>query len=399
MLLRRLSGLPLGLALTLVLAASCTSGPWNSGAPTAPADPPAALPRSVERTAAAPVQPPPRSFTIAASGDLLVHEPIWERAAGYGAASGQAFDFRPMFARVRSLIARADLAICHLETPLSRDNRELSSYPVFSVPWQVSEAIAWTGYDRCSTASNHSLDRGLDGIRATLEALDAARVGHAGTARTRREARPALFEVKDVVVAHLSYTYGLNGFRLSAERRWAVNVIDTPRILRDARDAKARGAEFVIVSLHWGEEFQSRPTTAQRPLAKRLLASPAVDLILGHHAHVVQPIAKLRGKYVVYGMGNFLSNMSAACCPLATQDGIILRLRIDERVNRFVISSVRYIPIWVEQGTTWRILPVARALRSAQTPPEVRAALRESWRRTVQAVTSLEPSCSSHEGC
>ena len=105
-----------------------------------------------------------------------------------GAASGQAFDFRSMFRRVRDTLAGTDLALCHLETPVTADG-DLSSYPVFAAPVEITDAIADAGYDSCSTASNHSLDGGATGIEATLDALDRNGLAHAGTARTRREAR------------------------------------------------------------------------------------------------------------------------------------------------------------------------------------------------------------------
>ena len=331
-------------------------------------------------------KPPLRHFTIAATGDLLSHSPVYERALLNG---GDHYDFSPMFRKVKPLLSRADLAICHLETPLSASDQDLSSYPVFNVPHELADAIKGAGYDYCSTASNHSYDQGPGGVRATLHALDEAGVRHNGTARSPREAhRPPVLEVNGVKVGLLSYTYGLNGFRLPAGQPWLVDLIDVRSILREARAVRARGAQFVIVSLHWGLEYQVIPTAEQVAVAKRVLASPAVDLIIGHHAHVVQPIDRIHRKYVVYGMGNFLSNQSIACCAEETRDGVMVDLEVQGRGDDLRVAKVTYVPTWVEIGP-FTITPVARALRNPSLPAETHAALKESWRRTTHAIGLL----------
>lgn len=297
----------------------------------------------------------PRRFTIAATGDILVHESLWERAAVLGAASGEAFDFRSMFRRVRDTLAGADLALCHLETPVTADG-DLSSYPVFAAPVEITDAIADAGYDSCSTASNHSLDGGAAGIEATLNALDRNGLAHAGTARTRREAsRITLLDVEGAQVAHLSYSFGFNGF--TPEHDWQGNLIDVERILDDARRARERGSDLTVVSLHWGVEPLTTPTAFQMQVAERLTRSPLVDAIVGHHAHVVQPIERVNGKVVAYGMGNFLSGMRPSeMWPGGVEDGVIVLLRVERRGDAYRVTRARAVPTTVEYGT-WRILP------------------------------------------
>jgi poly-gamma-glutamate capsule biosynthesis protein CapA/YwtB (metallophosphatase superfamily) len=337
--------------------------------------------------------PPPRRFTIAATGDILIHSAVWERAAAYAEGSAHAFDFRPMFAKVAPLLRSADLAVCHIETPVSADDTALSSFPVFSVPHEIVDAIRWAGYDTCSTSSNHSLDQGPDGIAATLDALDRAGLEHAGTARTRAESRrTTILDVNGVRVAHLSYSYGFNGFQPPADQPWVANLIDPEAIVTDARRARVRGAEFVIVSLHWGSQYVVPPTAEQLAVGRQVLEAKAVDLILGHHAHVVQPIDRIRGEYVAYGLGNLLSNMTTSCtgCTAGVQDGVVAHFTVVERDRRFVVERVSYTPTWVEQGSTWRILPVARALDARGTPESLRSLLEASWTRTVEAITLLQ---------
>jgi len=333
-------------------------------------------------------QPEPRSFTIAASGDLLIHGGVRQQAADNASDTSEEFDFRPMFDEVRPVLSDVDLAICHLEVPLSADNSTLSGYPMFSAPRELAPAIADAGFDACSTASNHSMDQGSDGATQTLDLLDEAGVRHAGMSRTETEATtPNLATVGDVEVAHLSYTYGLNGMPLPPDAPWMVDLIDEDRILADAARARDAGAEFVIASMHWGVEYQQAPSAEQRQLAQALLADDAIDLILGHHAHVVQPIEVLDGRYAVYGLGNFLSNQSASCCRTETQDGVIVVIEVEEVDDGLEVSEVSYVPTWVDRGD-FTILDVGAALADADLPGDRRETLEASWDRTVEAITA-----------
>ncbi|CAL9354148.1 hypothetical protein SUDANB145_00528 [Streptomyces sp. enrichment culture] len=247
------------------------------------------------------------AFTLVASGDVLPHDSVIERARFDAGGSG--YDFRPMLAGVAPVVSRADLALCHMETVYGADG-DYSGYPLFKSPPEVAEGLAATGYDGCSTASNHSLDDGADGIRRTLDALDRAGVRHAGSARTAQEARTVtVLRAGHARVAHLAYTYGTNGRPLPAGQPWAVNLTDEGRVLADAAAARQAGADVVVVSLHWGTEWQETPDERQRSLARSLTAArtagrPDIDLIIGTHAHVPQAYEKVNGTWVVYGTGD-----------------------------------------------------------------------------------------------
>jgi poly-gamma-glutamate capsule biosynthesis protein CapA/YwtB (metallophosphatase superfamily) len=319
---------------------------------------------------------------------VLVHSPVARRAAANGAG---AYDFAPMFAPIAGRVGAADLALCHLETPLARDSGPLSYYPTFSVPGTLATALVDAGYDACSTASNHALDRGVDGVASTLERLDAVGLGHTGTARSAAEAAaPRLYRAAGVTVGHLSYTYGFNGFSPPADAPWAADRIDVPRIVADAARVREAGAEFTVVSLHWGVEFNATPTPEQQQVGRAVLASPDVDLLVGHHAHVVQPVERIGDEYVVYGMGNLLSNQSAACCPAASQDGVLVTATVVERTRRpgFRVARVSLTPTMVERGS-YRVIPTPDALADPATPPALRSALDASHGRTVATMTSL----------
>jgi len=253
---------------------------------------------------------PQRRILVAFSGDTLPHSPLVDQAALTAAEAGRGgHDFGPMFAQVAPIVRSADLAICHLETPVAAPGRAWRPAPVYGVPAAITVGLADAGFDRCSTASNHTMDQGLEGIDVTLQALEAAGISASGTARSPAEAIEPVFEVQGVRFAHLSYTYGFNGAGPPPSQWWRANVIETSRIIGDAADARARGAQIVVVSLHWGNEGQSAPSVAQRVVAAQLMGSGQVDLIVGHHVHLLQPIEQVNGRWVVYGMGNFLSNM------------------------------------------------------------------------------------------
>jgi poly-gamma-glutamate synthesis protein (capsule biosynthesis protein) len=288
----------LALAAALLAAATaCAHGPVG----TAPDD--GKAPGKEART----------PFTLVATGDILPHDSVIKQANRD--AGGDGYDFRPMLAGVKPVISAADLAICHMETVYGQAGGPYTGYPSFASPPQLAAAVKATGYDSCSTASNHTLDAGFPGVSRTLDALDAAGVAHTGSARTPAEAlRPALLEAGGATVAQLAYTYGTNGNpsprdKQPEDKPWAVNITDPERIVSDARRARRAGADVVVVSLHWGTEWQDAPDATQLRLARELTVSrsagaPDLDLILGTHAHVPQAYEKVNGTWVVYGMGD-----------------------------------------------------------------------------------------------
>ncbi|HEX5190113.1 MAG TPA: CapA family protein [Streptosporangiaceae bacterium] len=317
------------------------------------------------------------TMVIAASGDLLIHSPVWERALVLG--GGSHYNFTPMFTRIRPYLRRADLALCQVETPMTR--RPPSSYPVFNTPPALATAIHRTGWRACSTASNHTLDQGQWGVNGTIRALNRARVRHTGSYWTAAgQRRSLIMTVKGVGVAFLAYTEFTNG--IPSPHPWSVNRASAARILAAAHRARVRGAKVVIVNLHWGDEYASRPSTFQLRLARRLTRSPDITAIVGQHVHVVQPIRVINGKLVVFGEGNLISNQTSACCPAATQDGMIVLLTIRVSSNGARVTFVHYVPVWVRHPD-FVVLPAGTAWR---TNPANAAALRASYRRTVRVV-------------
>ncbi|MFE6842761.1 CapA family protein [Streptomyces sp. NPDC057686] len=260
-----------------------------------------------------------KPFTLVATGDIIPYPSIVQRAADDAQGSGQSHDFRKIFAGVKPLVAAADLAICHHEIPYGRPGGPYTGYPAFKAPHQLADALKDAGYDSCSTGSNHTLDDGYDGLVRTLEHLDRVGIKHVGSARSADEAKaPAVLSAGGAKVAQLDYTYGTNGIPVPADKPWSVNLLDQNRIVADARAARAAGANVVVLSVHWGTEWQTAPDQQQRDLAQALTASrgpdglPDIDLIIGTHNHVPQPYEKINGTWVVYGMGDQVASFYEA---------------------------------------------------------------------------------------
>lgn len=319
-------------------------------------------------------------MTLAFTGDLLPHLPLVAVARQYGQQRGERYDFKPMLDPMRPVIEAADLAICHLEVPAAANQDQLSGYPTFGGPVELIDAVKVTGYDGCSTASNHSLDQGQAGIGVTLDRFDADGLEHAGTARTAEEgAAVTMYDVSGAKVAHLSYAYGFNGYQLPADAPFAANQIDVNRIHAEATRARQAGAQLVVVSLHWGTEYQHEPDAFQRQTAADLLPWPDIDVIVGHHAHVVQPIEQVEGTYVVWGLGNHLTNQPQ----VPKSDGLTAVLSATKGDDgRYRISQILAVPTWIEPGT-YRVIPIPNALQDPNLSGSLRDQLVASYDRTA----------------
>ena len=287
-------------------------------------------PPAVEPVTAESISPGEATFTILAGGDMLPHIPVHTSAR---VKSG--YDFSPLLAGLDTWVAGSDLSICHMEVPLAPDGQKISGYPMFAASPDLARDMVTQGWNGCSTASNHSVDRKFAGVAKTLDVFDAVGLGHVGTARTEAEAgTPQIYEVivdgMKTTVAQLSATYGTNGLPIPAEQPWSVQLIDADELIAQAKAARKAGADLVLVSIHAGNEYQTTPTPEQFAIAADLALSGEVDLLIGHHAHVPQPMTKLDGgpggdgMWVAYGLGNMLSNQDSDCCSAATSSGLLL---------------------------------------------------------------------------
>ena len=267
---------------------------------------------------------------------MLTHMPVVRSAQ---AAGDGAYNFGALMEGMRPYVEGADLALCHLEVPVTPPGTSPSGYPMFAGPPELITALAEEGWDGCSTASNHSVDRRFAGIEATLEAFNEVGMGQAGMARTEEEAATTqMYTVRtgerEIQVANISFTYGLNGLPKPDGKPWAVNTFnaetqDVAPILNAAQQARDQGADIVIASTHCCIEYQIEPNSAQRDIVEQIADSGLVDLYVGHHAHVPQPIELMdggvqgEGMWAYFGHGNYLSNQGPHCCVAITNTGYL----------------------------------------------------------------------------
>lgn len=360
------------------------SGPTSTPTPT-----PTPTPIPTPIPTPTPTPTPPKKATLVFTGDILSHGPVIQRA-DYNTGSFGTHDYTPMFAQVKPLLEEADLAICHLETPVSSDNLSLSGYPIFNAPQELPENLKEVGYDGCSTASNHSMDKGPSGVRSTITQLEKADLVWAGMARSAEEQQtPALYTTNGILIGHMSYTYGLNGFVLPADEPYLVNVIDEDQILSEAARMRSAGVDFIILSVQWGNEYQVNPSEAQSNLAESLLNSPNIDLIVGSHVHVIQPVGVFNDKYVIYGLGNFLSNQSANCCPAASQNGVMIYVDVvGTDLEGYKVESLTFEPTRVDRSD-FTIVPLSRVVEDEQISSNLRSFYQDVIDETSNVLNQL----------
>ena len=246
---------------------------------------------------------------IVFAGDAMQHSPQIAAAL----RDDGTYDYSQCFELIEDDIRGADFAVVNLEVPLG--GKPYSGYPVFSAPDDYARQLKASGFDLLITANNHCLDRGSKGLLRTLAVLDSIDMASIGTyvsQERRDEIVPYIGNVKGCKIAMLAYTYGTNGFKAI---NGVVDMIDRAIIKKDISEARENGAQVVCVNLHWGTEYMRLPDKAQRSLTD-FLVDEGVDLIIGGHPHVVQPM-EMRYSYrhekdvlVVYSLGNFISNQN-----------------------------------------------------------------------------------------
>lgn len=295
---------------------------------------------------------------IVFAGDAMMHTAQLQAAKQ---ADGH-YDFSECFTEFAPFIQTADYAVVNLETPVSRP--PYSGYPCFNAPATYIDALHEAGFDLFLTANNHTLDRRDRGLKATIEALDSRKLPHVGTytdAASRAQSLPLIVDINNIKVAFLNYTYGTNG--ITIQGNVVVDYIDRTHIADDIAKARMRGAEIITVCIHWGEEYKLQPNASQRSLAD-FLVSQGVDLIIGGHPHVIQPMEVRHSDrfnkdvLVVYSLGNFISNMKTR----DTRGGAIVRVRLlrdEQGAARFDSATYRlHFTVPASQGHNFRLFPV-----------------------------------------
>ena len=326
------------------------------------------------------------------TGDLLLHEALWEQAAQDAEETGQGpLDFGPILSAQEPYVAASDLALCHVETPVAEAGGPYAAYPSFNAPPQILDAIAELGYAACTTASNHTIDRGTTGLERTLDALDEAGLAHTGSYRTRGDAEEVLIvDTPAARVAVIEATYALNG--LVPDEPWQVDMLDADAMIAKARQAREEGADIVLGAVHAGDEYTNYANALQQDVTHELADSGEFSLIYGHHSHSVQPIEKYKDTWIVYGLGNAIA--AHATPNIRNTEGLMVRAQFSQNDDGgpWDVSRLDWLPVTFD-GPEHRWCPVAAdALEEvpACVSPAADAASRERTKDTVESMGAAE---------
>ncbi len=264
----------------------------------------------------APPAPVEYRATFAAVGDAIVHEGVWMEAAKHARLGGEGrdYDFRYLFERVEGLIDGADLAFVNQETVMAGEEYGYSAYPRFNTPRALAYDLLDVGFDVVNIATNHMMDMLPEGLAATIDFWDTTDATLIGGYRSRDDYfTPRVVEVNNIRIAFLSYCYGTNGLSMPAGYEMVIPYLDEETVRRQTATAREM-ADFVFVSVHWGED-SAQPLTEQQKTFAKLFAECGVDVIIGHHPHLIQPVEWIEGEgghrtLCAYSLGNIFSLMA-----------------------------------------------------------------------------------------
>jgi hypothetical protein len=304
-----------------------------------------------------------KEIIISSVGDIMMHQ----SQINSGSLGKGRYDYTKMFKSIKPYIEKTDFSLGNLEVTLSGKEKGYTGYPRFNAPEILAKNIKDAGFDLVTTANNHSLDRNFYGVKKTIENLDKVGLLHTGTYKTSKDSEKILVKnIKGINIAFLAYTYGTNGITVHEE--FAVNRINKDKILKDIKRAKAMNVDMIVTSMHFGVEYKTTQNKAQEDLVNFLFKN-GVDIVLGSHPHVLQPMeirkVKVDGRekdvFVIYSQGNIVANM-----PNRYKDsGIIINLFIRKDSTGTKISKVDYIPTWVDSKSytskgkkAFEILPI-----------------------------------------
>lgn len=316
-------------------------------------------------------------FVLGGAGDIMVHnyQLIDAKTTAKEQELSIEYTFNHWFTDIKDALIYPDIMVANFETVLAGEKRNFTGYPSFNSPDEILAALKDAGFDVLTNANNHTLDRGSSGLLRTIEKFDEYGFYHAGTFASQKSAdTPVIVEIEEVKIAYVSACYGVSGYGgLTKEQKlYMVDVLDIEKTTQKVRDAKAAGADVVVMSVHWGYEFSRNVSASQKEFADAFIAAGA-DVIFGHHPHVLQTVdyvkvqgedGKEREAIVYWSLGNLVSNQPWEY----TNAGAIayVDIRYDRENKRISIMDSSYVPTYVFRDTGWgnryHILPVGYAL-------------------------------------
>lgn len=319
--------------------------------------------------------------SILAAGDVMVHSP--QLQAQYDSATGT-YNFDNNFKYVKKYIEDADYSLANLETTLAgNDVYPYSSYPLFNSPDELADALKNAGFDLLSTINNHSFDKRDLGVNRTLSTLKEKGFDTVGTRENPSDDDYIIKNINNINVGITSYSYGdlkddnkyLNGIKVSEECEDKMNVFDGSNVDKafetiSSTTDKMKNTDMQVVIIHWGVEYTRSETDFQKQLAQKLCDN-GVDIIIGSHPHVVEPVETITstdGKnetLVIYSLGNYISNQRRESVGAYSEDGLMVNIDISKKSNEdeAKIEKVTCIPTWVNKynngyKTVYEIIPI-----------------------------------------
>lgn len=313
----------------------------------------------------------PITFTLTSLGDTLCHNTQYLDA--YNSKIDE-YDFSYVYEDIKNYTLSSDITIGSLETTFAGKEKGYSNYPTFNTPDSLATALKDIGVDVVSLAGNHALDYGYTGLCRTIDVFNNIGLSHLGTYKTAEDQEKILIkDVKGVKIAFINYTYGTNGIPLPSGKDFCVNLIDKDFIKKQINQAKEQNVDMIVACMHWGTEYRTTANSEQKDLANFLFEN-GVDVILGNHPHVLEPMEKktitlqdgtTKDVFVVYALGNFTADQRDEI----TRDSAILNLTITKNSDgKISIDKVNYVPIYMYKNTNvsthkFKILDIEKTIK------------------------------------
>lgn len=316
------------------------------------------------------------TIEIGAIGDVLLHERVYEHAA---LGDGN-YDFLPMLIETKPLLQAPDFLMANLESIPGGVEIGLSTYPSFNSPKEIITNLQSLGVDMVVGANNHTLDRGLRAVESAINYYDKIGMPYVGKYLNDEDREnDRIVTVNDVKVGVLAYTYGTNGIPIPKGHEYVVALINPEEIIKDVQKIQDK-VDVTVVHMHWGAEYSREPNKNQRELAKTL-ADAGVDIIIGHHPHVLQPIEWIQGKngnktVVFYSLGNFFSGQNFAYTDIGGVATVKVKKIFGGSKTDISIHSPEITPTQVvRKDNGYFVYPMAEAIKpsvSGVTIEEIR---------------------------
>lgn len=296
-------------------------------------------------------KPIEKKLSLIAVGDVLIHESVYKDAY-----KGVAYDFSHMFTEIEPILKNYDLKFCNQESTIGGSYLGISGYPSFNSPDEIGDEIVRLGFNLISLANNHAIDRGEDAVLYSNSYWKNKSVVTAGSYSNIEEMQNInIYEQNGIRYVFLAYTTSLNGY---LTKDYLVNMYSDEKVKNDIEKIKDQ-VDLIIVSMHWGEEYINNPNNEQIRIAN-YLSSLGVNLVIGHHPHVVQPVTYINDTLVIYSLGNFISNQLV----LGVNQGIGLMVGMDVKLeeDKIVFENIykELILSYSENSTNFKVIPFSK---------------------------------------